>query len=107
MRSTTKSPGIGSRLGTYNEFHKAQYDRKHDSVAESLFRIHDKLTRGKERRTERIQGVKRQLSERHLALSDRVSHLSDRDFEEGEQTLLKACEKAIKADQKLLKNIRN
>ena len=44
----------GSNLGTYTEFYQAEYDRKQDFVAESLYRIHDKLTRGKERRKERI-----------------------------------------------------
>jgi|TARA_B110000285_G_C14650170_1_gene391522 hypothetical protein len=49
-----KSQGAGSGLGTYTEFYQEKYDRKHDSVAESLYRIHDKLTRGKDRRRERI-----------------------------------------------------
>jgi hypothetical protein len=54
-----KSHGAGSRFGTYTEFYQEKYDRKHDAVAESLFRIQDKLTRGKDRRKERIKGVKR------------------------------------------------
>jgi hypothetical protein len=38
--------------------------------------------------------MKRQLSERHIMHTDRLSALSEREFQEGEDTLLRTCKKA-------------
>ena len=42
-----------------------------------------------------------------MSLSDRVSHLSERDFDEGEKTLERACMKAKKAEQQKARGLRN
>ena len=65
-----------SQFCSYNDFFTEQLDSKHDSVAASLFRIHDKLNRTNQRKKDNLNQYKRQLSDRHLMLSDRKSSLS-------------------------------
>ena len=52
------------------------YDPKCDKVAESLYRIHNKVNHSRYKRTNIIQDRKKALSDRHSVLSTRSEQMS-------------------------------
>lgn len=83
-------------------------DQTYDHVAESLYRIHDKIKRHRGKKACKIIELQEQLGDRHAYLTERKECQSELDFDAREKVREEACYRAQrneKVAQKAQKSI--
>ena len=96
MASSRSTKLITAGMKFKSNFNRTQFfgqDKIKDSVAESLFKIQDKLNRKTMRRNGRIATQQHKLRDYHSQWSDRRDSLSQRSFEDSEQKYLENVQK--------------
>ena len=95
--------GFRFKGNAQNNIFDFKNDRAYDSVAESLYRIHNKLSKTADRRSNRIQAGVQKRQKYHRSLSERYSLLSELSYQDSERKFEQNINKSQKIENKTVK----